>query len=135
MLDILVVEDSLVMQAMLSDALKDAGFNVTTASTFAQAKEAINLNENGFFLTTLDIGLPDTKGDEIVTYMIERSIPSIVYSGSYDYDKVEQFMSKPIIDYVIKNSDNSCIPPFVNNQSSSSISKSKTGSNSSFKVT
>lgn len=106
MLDVLVVEDSLVMQAMLSDALKDAGFNVTTASTFSQAKEAINLNENGFFLTTLDIGLPDTKGDEIVTYMIERSIPSIVYSGSYDYDKVEEFMSKPIIDYVIKNSDN-----------------------------
>jgi len=105
MLDVLVVEDSLVMQTMLRDALQESGFNVTTASSFAQAKDAVELKKD-FFLSILDLNLPDSKDDDIVNYMLEKAISSVVYSGSYDYSKVEQIMSKPIVDYVIKNSDN-----------------------------
>ncbi len=103
--NILVVEDSLVMQAMLSESLENSGFNVTKVATFAQVKQTVENKDNNFFLAILDLNLPDTKDDEIVTYMLEQNIKSIVYSGSYDYKKLEHLMSKPIVDYVIKNSD------------------------------
>ena len=105
MQNILVVEDSLVMQTMISDSFENAGFKVIRVSTFSQVMEAVEDNNNNFFLAILDLNLPDTQEDEIVTYMLEQNIKSIVYSGSYDYKKVEQLMSKPIVDYVIKNSD------------------------------
>jgi len=105
MKNILVVEDSLVMQTMLSESLSNAGFNVKKASSFSQVLELFENTDNSFFLAILDLNLPDTQEDEIVSYMLEKNIKSIVYSGSYDYKKVEELMSKPIVDYVIKNSD------------------------------
>jgi len=105
MLNILVVEDSKLIQHMIQKALSSADFNVLVATTFEEARNITESNKD-IFLAILDLTLPDTKDDEIVDFMLDIEIPSIVYSGSYDYSKVEQLMSKPIIDYVIKNSDN-----------------------------
>lgn len=105
MINVLLVEDSKTVQLLMVGKLNDSGINVITTESMSGAKAILEKKHNINY-AILDINLPDTQEDEIIDLVnIEYKIPSIVYSGNYNYEKVEEIIQKPIIDFVIKNNN------------------------------
>ena len=81
MKSILLVEDDLSFSTLLETFLTKKKFSVTTAISFAQAKEAIK-NEK-FDLVLSDMRLPDSEDLEIIPYVKEKSNAALVMMTSY----------------------------------------------------
>jgi signal transduction histidine kinase/ligand-binding sensor domain-containing protein/DNA-binding response OmpR family regulator len=62
---ILIVEDNATHQRVLRDRLQDAGYQVATAATAAQAMDALRSLAAPFDLAILDASLPDQSGIEL----------------------------------------------------------------------
>jgi len=80
---ILVVDDSLMLLSFVKEALIDANYDVTTAST---GEEAVRAAQTGMpDLILLDFILPDMKGDEVCRRLLENpgtaAIPVVYMSG------------------------------------------------------
>ncbi|QCU77499.1 response regulator [Citricoccus sp. SGAir0253] len=67
----LVIDDDEQMRSLLSEMLKEAGFNVLECSRGADAVQAVD--NHGPLLVTLDIGLPDMDGFETLRRIRSRS--------------------------------------------------------------
>ncbi len=80
---ILVVDDSLMLLSFVKEALINANYDVTTAST---GEEAVRAAQTGMpDLILLDFILPDVKGDEVCRRLLENpgtaAIPVVYMSG------------------------------------------------------
>jgi PleD family two-component response regulator len=63
--------------------------------------------ENASFAPSLaisNINLPGAENGEALTYLIEMSVPTIVFTGSFQESTREAILAKDIVDYVIKDS-------------------------------
>ncbi|MCF7707750.1 MAG: response regulator [Verrucomicrobia bacterium] len=82
---ILVVEDDIAVQRLLSTLLKSKGFNVLVASTAAEAFSISEEYENSIDLLLTDIVLPDdmTGRDVADKIIIDRPEIKILYSSGY----------------------------------------------------
>jgi len=106
MINILLIEDSISTQLLITEKLEAEHYNVTSASSLKKSSKILEKNDIKFDYAILDINLPDTKGDEIVDFIVEqKNIPSIVYSANYNYEHIQRLLKRPIIDYVIKNNE------------------------------
>ncbi|EAI0016392.1 diguanylate cyclase [Campylobacter upsaliensis] len=76
-------------------------YEVDIAHTMA---EAIAMLNNEYFLSFVDLCLPDAMNGEIVDVVADK-IPTIVLTASNDTNKREEFMHKNILDYIFKESD------------------------------
>ncbi len=87
---ILVVDDNLELQRMLSRVLCGAGYEVTTAGTVATAATEITDGEP-FDAAVLDIDLPDGKGFDIVAILrdVQPGCGVMMISGDMDDSKVD----------------------------------------------
>lgn len=100
---ILVVEDSPIVSKIVRHVLKDdAGIEAVYAADFAQAKVAYAAHKDDLFAALVDLNLPDAPDGEVVDYMLEQQVPTIVLTGSYDDERRERLLAKGIVDYVIK---------------------------------
>ncbi len=98
MKNILCIEDNPEMALLLKGALSK--YNVTIAGGIGDAKNY--LNNNKFDLVTLDLGLPDGEGIDIVNDLNETSVFIVTSDG--DLEKklkafsfgVEDYLTKPI---------------------------------------
>ncbi len=98
---VLIVEDDDRMARLLTAILTPVGSAVHVAGTAARALDL--LGEHDFRLITLDVGLPDLPGDELVTHIRERSAaPIIMVSGQDDTRTVVDALSAGADDYVVK---------------------------------
>ena len=99
---VLIVEDSVSLSSLLKKKIESTlGFEVVQAFTL---KETLtHLESNEFFVALLDLTLPDAPNGEVVDYVVAKMIPSIVLTGSYDENIRQEVLSKPIVDYVLKN--------------------------------
>ena len=81
-INVLIVDDSLVIRAMLSDLLdKDRRLNVVGSA--ASAKEASEiLRERHVDVVTLDIDMPGTSGLDYLQTLKAQHIPAVMLSGS-----------------------------------------------------
>lgn len=91
---ILVVDDSLTVRMDLSDALQEAGHEVTAASDLAGARQA--LDETDFALLVLDVLLPDGDGIELLGQLRSgentAQLPVMLLSGEDEVgDRVRGF--------------------------------------------
>lgn len=104
---VLVVEDSRTFAAMLSRRItEEMGHEVVLANSKAMATEILD-RDTDFFVALLDLNLPDAPSGEVVDMVLERGIPSIVFTGEMDDKLRDQFWAKRIVDYVLKqNMDN-----------------------------
>ena len=103
---ILVVEDSRFFSTLIEKTIRrDLGFEVVLAATFEEAKQAIE--RETFFLSLLDLQLPDALDGEVVDFVTAKGIPVIVFSGMYSDEMRERILSKNVIDYVVKDSPSS----------------------------
>ena len=100
---ILIVEDNRSLLKLLTLKIKKTlGLEIDTAKTLKEAKELVAHNK--YFLALLDINLPDAPDGEIVDFMLEHKVPSIVLSGNADKAFRQTILKKEIIDYVVKQS-------------------------------
>jgi CheY-like chemotaxis protein len=83
---ILLVEDNLLFQILAVEQLESLGFTTETAETAAQAMTALRRLDGDYAAAIIDIGLPDTKGDLLVTEIRTRfsALPIVIASGCAD---------------------------------------------------
>jgi DNA-binding response OmpR family regulator len=74
---ILLVEDSMIIQAAASHALAEAGFEVHPRSTF---DELIGKGVEGYDLILMDVQMPELYGDDVAMVLRnERGITTPIY--------------------------------------------------------
>ncbi|MHB1227336.1 MAG: response regulator, partial [Desulfurivibrionaceae bacterium] len=79
---LLLVEDSKSLGLMVKDKIEaQLALSVSLATSFAEARRLIADQRNQFFLAILDLTLPDASGNEVVDYVLTRSIPTIIFAG------------------------------------------------------
>lgn len=108
---ILVIDDNKMLGKLLAKKIQNVlDFEVDVAFSFAEAKTFTE--SNNYFLSFVDLCLPDAPDGEVVDYMISKNCPSIVLTASNDIATKEKFMDKDILGYIFKESD-SCIDEII----------------------
>lgn len=81
---ILVIEDDLPLQGMLSDALTDAGYRVVTAGMGGEGLMQLGMAPPN--LVTLDLRLPDVSGGRVLellrAYADTSNLPVVIVSAA-----------------------------------------------------
>lgn len=99
---ILYIEDDQDSQILMGAQLKRHKHELVLASTFREALE--KLEESLPDLIILDMGLPDIKGLEALSYLRGHyPTPIVVFSGQADETSVDQALSLGAVDYVVKS--------------------------------
>lgn len=99
---ILLIDDNKMLGKLLAKKIQNTfNYEVDIAHTMA---EAIAMLNNEYFLSFVDLCLPDAMNGEIVDVVADK-IPAIVLTASNDTNKREEFMHKNILDYIFKESD------------------------------
>lgn len=98
---LLIVEDSTTISKVIERLGLSLGYQTTIAKSFAQVK-AILANNPTFFAATIDLSLPDAPNGEVIPYVLERKIPSIVMTGRMDDVTRKKILNLPVIDYITK---------------------------------
>ena len=102
---ILIVEDNKTLAKLIAKKIESTlELQVDTAYSLAEAK--LFLKRYKYFITLLDINLPDAPDGEIVDYSIKTGNRVIVLSGNIDKDFREKMLKKNIIDYINKGGVN-----------------------------
>lgn len=98
---ILIVEDNKTLANLLAKKLKEAlDFEVDIAYKLSETK--LFLRKYKYFITLLDINLPDAPNGEVVDYVLSHDNQAIVLSGNIDKSFRKKMLQKSIIDYVNK---------------------------------
>lgn len=99
---ILLVEDSVALSTLLIQRLEEeTGAIVTRCGSLAQARK--NAAEGTFLLALTGLNLPDAPKGEILDLLLEKEIPTIVFTAMFDADTRERCTGKKIVDYIVKD--------------------------------
>ncbi|MDH3354813.1 MAG: diguanylate cyclase [Chromatiales bacterium] len=102
---VLLVEDSPMMVKVVKHLItKTLGFSVVVCSSMAETRKVLDGGDTDFLVAILDLTLPDAPHGEVVDYVLEKGIPSIVLTATFDESKREEILSKKVVDYVLKES-------------------------------
>jgi len=98
---ILIVNDNKTLAKLIAKKIEEElQFKVDVAYNLHEAKLFLRLNN--YFLTLLDLNLPDAPNGEIVDYVLAHNNQVIVLSGNIDKEFRKNMLQKKIIDYVNK---------------------------------
>jgi diguanylate cyclase (GGDEF)-like protein len=98
---ILIVEDNKTLANLIAKKIKSTlKIDVDIAYKLSEAK--LFLHKYQYFVTLLDINLPDAPNGEVVDYVLKKGQKAIVLSGNIDKEFRKQILKKNIIDYVNK---------------------------------
>ena len=102
---ILVVDDNKALAKLIAKQMDKSveDMLIDVAHDFAEAKAMIERNKSEYFMTILDLNLPDAPNGEIVDYVLSKGLPAIVLTGSIDEKTKQTFIHKDIVDYVYKS--------------------------------
>ncbi len=101
-LNILLVEDDKIIQKVLTEVLKNAGYSCVCASS---CEEALSLVEEGKFSCALvDLGLPDGNGLDLLPEIRQRDawLVPIILTGDGRPETIIQTMRAGAFDFLIK---------------------------------
>jgi len=99
---ILIVEDNKALAKLITKKIEHAlEIKVDIAYTLAEAK--LFLARYKYFVTLLDINLPDAPDGEVVDYALSKKNRVIVLSANIDKNFRKKILQKGIIDYVNKD--------------------------------
>jgi diguanylate cyclase (GGDEF)-like protein len=105
-LTILVVEDSKTYSTALCRRLSDAiGLPIVACRSLNELHEAVTDERAAFTLAVVDLNLPDAPHGEAIDFAVQRGIPTIVHTGSFDIETRNRIMARDVIDYVPKDSE------------------------------
>ncbi len=98
---ILIVEDNKTLAKLIAKKIEAAlNFEIDIAYKLAEAK--LYLSKYKYFVTLLDINLPDAPDGEVVDYVLAKGQRAIVLSANIDKEFRQKILKKNIIDYVNK---------------------------------
>ena len=101
---ILVAEDSNVFTSMISKRLDELfGINVEICRNFEDLELAYDKSAEKITLAISNINLPGAEKGEALEYLTDLSIPTIVFTGTFQQHTRDQLLSKEIVDYIIKD--------------------------------
>jgi two-component system chemotaxis response regulator CheY len=105
--NVLVVDDSSSMRAVIKKIVKISGFRVGACWEAADGKEAMNVLSNQWVdLVLTDINMPNMNGLELVKAMKEdellKSIPVVIVTTEGSEKRVQEFMSLGASGYIKK---------------------------------
>ena len=99
---ILIVEDNKTLAKLIAKKISVAmKYEVDIAYTLLEAK--LFIKRYKYFITLLDINLPDAPNGEVVDYALSKGQNVIVLSANIDKDFRKKMLQKSIIDYVNKS--------------------------------
>ena len=99
---ILIVEDNKALAKLIAKKMEDnTEMQVDVAHSLAEAQSFLTKAKD-YFITLLDLNLPDAPNGEVVDFVASKGLPIIVLTGSMDDKTRETFMDKDIVDYVYK---------------------------------
>ena len=101
---ILVVDDNKALAKLIVMQMEKSidDMTIDVAYSFAEAQMLINEHNKDYFMTILDLNLPDAPNGEIVDYALSKGLSAIVLTGSIDDETRQNFINKDIVDYVYK---------------------------------
>lgn len=99
---ILIIDDSIQIQALLESALEDVGYRCVLASTGAKGIQDALSEPPGIIF--LDVQLPDMGGLEVMRSIKEQNsrVPIIVMTGNTSMNLALQAMQQGAFDYITK---------------------------------
>lgn len=105
--NILIVDDSTPMRAVIKKIVKASGVNVGQFFEAANGIEALEiLNQEWLDLVLTDYNMPDMNGLELVEEMKKdeelKSVPVVMITTEGSRERVEEFMEKGVLDYIKK---------------------------------
>lgn len=100
---ILVVEDSPIVTKIIRHVINaEPSIEAHYAASFTEARALVESLGDELFAALVDLNLPDAPDGEVVDYTLEKNLPTIVLTGSFDEARREKLLSKGIVDYVGK---------------------------------
>lgn len=102
---ILIVEDNKTLAKLLAKKLESA-LNVTVDIAYSLLETKLFIKRYSYFLTLLDINLPDAPNGEVVDFVLSKGVPVLVLSANIDKEFRRTILQKNIIDYVNKGGMN-----------------------------
>ncbi|MEN5083205.1 diguanylate cyclase [Bosea sp. TWI1241] len=105
-LKLLVVEDSKTYSLALCRRLEaEIGLPLVTCRSLNELHAAVTENRAAYTLAVVDLNLPDAPSGEAIDFTVQRGIPTIVHTGSFDIATRNRIMQRDVIDYVPKDSE------------------------------
>ncbi|OLP56588.1 two-component system response regulator [Rhizobium rhizosphaerae] len=102
---IVLAEDSNLFSSMVSKRLKELlDIDVIVCRDYDELTFAI---ENASYPATLaisNINLPGAENGQALNYLVDMSVPTIVFTGTFQESTRESILAKELVDYVIKDS-------------------------------
>lgn len=101
---ILLAEDSNVFTSMVSTRLKELfGIEVEICRNFEELEVAYDRSADKVTLAISNINLPGAENGEALNYLVDLSVPTIVFTGTFQQATRDQLLSKEIVDYILKD--------------------------------
>ncbi len=101
---ILLAEDSNVFTSMIGTRLKELfGIDITICRNFEELQLAYDQSDEPVTLAISNINLPGAENGEALEYLIDFSIPTIVFTGTFHEDTRDKLLSKDVVDYILKD--------------------------------
>jgi len=101
---ILLAEDSNVFTSMIGTRLKELfGIEVEVCRDFEELQLAYDRSPEPVTLAISNINLPGAENGEALEYLIDLSIPTIVFTGTFQQEMRDKLLSKDIVDYILKD--------------------------------
>lgn len=100
---LLVIDNLNIVPNILTDLFaQNTNFSIFRAKSFQEAKELIE--NNNFFVSISNVVLPDALNAEILDYLTEKNIPTVVLSSQNETSLSKVLKNKNITDYIFKDS-------------------------------
>jgi PleD family two-component response regulator len=101
---ILLAEDSNVFTSMIGAGLKEMfGIDVEICRNFEELQLAYDRSSEPVTLAISNINLPGAENGEALEYLVDLSIPTIVFTSTFHEGIRDQLLAKDIVDYIIKD--------------------------------
>lgn len=105
--NILIVDDSMPMRAVIKKTIKVSGFNVGEIFEAANGREALDvLRREWMDLVLSDYNMPEMNGLELLEEMkkdeVLQSVPVVMVTTEGSRERIELFTKMGVVDYIKK---------------------------------
>ncbi len=101
---ILLAEDSNVFTSMIGTRLMELfGIEVEICRNFEELQFAYDRSSEQVTLAISNINLPGAENGEALEYLVDLSIPTIVFTGTFHEETRDKLLTKDIVDYILKD--------------------------------
>ncbi|CAN7320231.1 response regulator [Rhizobium rhizogenes] len=101
---ILLAEDSNVFTSMISAKLKELlDIDIEICRNFEELQLAYDKSSEPIRLAISNINLPGAEKGEALEYLIDLSIPTIAFTGTFLAGTRDDLIAKDVVDYILKD--------------------------------